>query len=99
MRIKLKIYRLQIFDYNCQSDPLCEYHCKLSKINREILAEKAVDYWKKELNNDRELSEYFTWRYYKEYSMFSDDDTRYSIIKTIEVLDLAENRALIMDSE
>lgn len=99
MRIKLKIYRLQIFDYNCQSDPLLEYHCKFGKINREILTEKAVDYWKKELNNDRELSEYFTWRHYKEYSMFSDDDTRYSIIEIIEVLDLADNRALIMDSE
>ena len=98
-QIKLKIYRLQIFDYDCQSDPLLEYHCKFGKINREILAEKAVDYWKKELNNDRELSEYFTWRHYKECSMFSDDDTRYSIIEIIEVLDLIDNRALIMDSE
>ena len=49
MEIKLKIYRLQIFDYNYQSDPLLEYHCKFGKINREILVEKAVDYWKKNL--------------------------------------------------
>lgn len=99
MEIKLKIYRLQIFDYNCQSDPLFEYHCKFGKINREILEEKAVDYWKKELNNDRELSEYFKWRRYEKTSTFSDDDTRYSTLEIIEVLDLADNSALIMDSE
>lgn len=95
----MKIYRLQIFDYNYQSDPLLEYHCKFGKINREILVEKAVDYWKKKLNDDRELSEYFKWWHYEKYSMFSDDDTRYSILEIIEVLDLADNRALIMDSE
>lgn len=98
-QIKLKIYRLQIFDYNCQSDPLLEYHCKFGKTNREILVEKAVDYWKKELNNDRELSEYFTWRHYEKISIFSDDDTRYSNLEIIEVSDLADNHALIMDSE
>ena len=65
-QIKLKIYRLQFFNYNCQSDPLFEYHCKFGKTNKKILEEKAVDYCKKELNNDRELSEYFIWRHYKE---------------------------------
>ena len=95
----MKIYRLQIFDYEYQSDPLFEYHCKFCKTNKKILEEKAVDYWKKELNNDRILSECFTWRHYKEYSMFSDDDTRYSNLEIIEVLDLANNNALIMGSE
>ena len=95
----MKIYRLQIFDYECQSDPLLEYHCKFCKTNKKILEEKAVDYWKKELNDDRELSEYFTWRHYEKTSIFSDDDARYSIIEIKEVLDLADNRALIMSSE
>ena len=95
----MKIYRLQIFDYEYQSDPLLEYHCKFGKTNKKILEEKAVDYWKKELNNDRELSEYFTWRHYEKISIFSDNDTRYSNLEIIEVLDLADNNALIMGSE
>ena len=99
LEIKLKIYRLQIFDYEYQSDPLFEYHCKFCKTNKKILEEKAVDYWKKELNNDRELSECFEWRHYKGYSIFSDDDTRYSNLEIIEVSDLADNHALIMSSE
>ena len=47
----MKIYRLQIFDYNCQGDPLFEYHCKFGKINREILEEKAaaLNRWEKRL--------------------------------------------------
>ena len=99
LEIKLKIYRLQIFDYECQSDPLLEYHCKFCKTNKKILEEKAVDYWKKELNNDRELSECFKWRHYEKISIFSDDDTRYSNLEIIEVSDLADNHALIMSSE
>ena len=95
----MKIYRLQIFDYGYQSDPLLEYHCKFGEINKKILEEKAVDYWKKELNNDRILSECFTWRHYKKISIFSDDDTRYSNLEIIEVSDLADNHALIMRSE
>ena len=95
----MKIYRLQIFDYEYQSDLLLEYHCKFGETNKKILEEKAVDYWKKELNNDKELSENFSWRHYKEYFVFSDDDTKYSDLEIIEVLDLADNRALIIGSE
>lgn len=43
----MKIYRLQIYNYNCQSDPLIEINCKAGELNRKILEKKAEDYWRK----------------------------------------------------
>ena len=37
----MKIYRLQIYNYNCQSDPLIEINCKAGELNRKILEKKS----------------------------------------------------------
>ena len=88
----MKIYRLQIYNYNCQSDPLIEINCKAGELNRKILEKKAEDYWRKNFPN-------FYWcNKRKRNSIFSDDDSRFSFLETIDVIEVMDG-AMLMASE
>lgn len=92
----MKIYRLQIYNYNCQSDPLIEINCKVGELNRKILEKKAEDYWRKNFPN---IFKNFYWcNKGKSNSIFSDDDCCFSFLETIDVIEVMDE-AMLMASE